>query len=58
MKFLREISRKYKDKEYYKFKINIPKKILDKLNIKNGDELSVNVDHDKIILKKQVKIVE
>lgn len=58
MKVLREISRKYKDKEYYKFKINIPKKILDKLKIKNGDELSINVDRDKIILKKQIKIVE
>ena len=58
MKILKEISRKYKEKEYLKFKVNIPKKILEKAGIKVGDEVNISASNREILLKKGVKIVE
>ena len=52
MKVLREVSRNYKGKDYFKFKINIPEGILEKAGIKTGDELKASVEGGKIILKK------
>ncbi len=53
MKILKEKSREYKGQEYYKFKVNIPEVILSRSKLKPGDELEVEVEHEKIILKKK-----
>tara|TARA_Y100000034_G_C6678731_1_gene298268 strand:- start:170 stop:346 length:177 start_codon:yes stop_codon:yes gene_type:complete len=57
MKVLKETSRKYKDKKYYKYKINIPGKILEDAELKEGDELIAIPRKEKILLKKTTKIV-
>lgn len=53
MKILKEKSREYKGKPYFKYKINIPEKVLKKANLEVGDELEVVVFKNKIILKKK-----
>lgn len=53
MKILKEKSREYHGQEYYKFKINIPEIILKKAKLKDGDELEVETEHEKLILKKR-----
>ena len=52
MKILKEKSREYKGKQYFKFKVNIPEVILCRAKLKAGDELEVSTENDKIILKK------
>lgn len=47
MKIIKETSRQYKGKSYYKYKINIPEKELKKANIKEGDELYVSSSDSK-----------
>lgn len=58
MKVLKERSRAYKGKSYYKYKINIPEKELRKANVKEGDELYVSESDGKkneIRLRKRKK---
>jgi len=52
MKILKEKSRSYNGKDYYKYKINIPEKVMSASRLKGGDELEVEVENEKIILKK------
>ncbi len=53
MKIIRERSRTYKGKDYYKYKVNIPEIILKQAKLKAGDELEVNMEYETIILKKR-----
>ena len=53
MKVLRERSRTYKGKNYYKYKVNIPEVFLLNAKMKVGDELEVNVENETLILKKK-----
>lgn len=53
MKILKEKSRVYKEKIYYKYKINLPEVILSRSKLKGGDELEVITDHETITLKKK-----
>ncbi len=53
MKILREKSREYKGKKYYKFKVNIPAKILKKAGLKVGDNLEPKAKKGEIKLKKK-----
>lgn len=53
MKILKEKSREYKGQSYYKFKVNLPETILMRAKLKGGDELEVEVESGKIILKKK-----
>tara|TARA_Y100000310_G_C20016867_1_gene505577 strand:+ start:227 stop:388 length:162 start_codon:yes stop_codon:yes gene_type:complete len=53
MKILKEKSREYGGKSYYKHKINIPEKIIEGAGFKDGDELEAEVDKGEIILKKK-----
>jgi len=41
MKILKEKSREYNGKPYFKYKINLPKESLDEAGLKEGDELEV-----------------
>jgi len=53
MKILKEKSREYKGQAYYKFKVNLPEVLLKRSRLKAGDELDVDVENGKIILKKK-----
>jgi len=52
MKILSQISRKYKDKFYRKFLIIIPKKLLDDLGWKAGQELKENIINGELVINK------
>ncbi len=53
MKILKEKSREYKGQAYYKYKINVPEVILSQTGFKAGDELIVETEKGKLILKKK-----
>ncbi len=55
MKIIRERSRTYKGKDYYKYKVNIPEVLLLNAGIKVGDFIEAEVESNKIILKKLAK---
>lgn len=52
MQLQKQLSRKYKDKEYSKYVIVIPPKIIEKLDWKEGDKLDCIVSGEKLIIKK------
>ena len=52
MKILKEKSRSYKGRDYFKYKVNIPEKIMSSSRLKEGDELEVTTENNKIVLKK------
>ncbi len=53
MKILKERSRVYRDKEYFKYKINIPEEILKEAKMGEGDELEAFVKKGEVHLKKK-----
>tara|TARA_Y100000310_G_C20365010_1_gene660746 strand:+ start:312 stop:494 length:183 start_codon:yes stop_codon:yes gene_type:complete len=52
MKLLKEKSRTYKGTNYYKYKVNIPEKVIRAARWKDKQEVDVKVDGEKIILSK------
>jgi len=52
MRLLSQISRKYKEKEYKKFWIVIPNKLIEKLKWKTGEELGAEFKGDKLVIEK------
>lgn len=52
MKLLKEKSREYKGKSYFKYKVNIPGSALEESGIKEGDELKIKSEKHRIILEK------
>jgi len=52
MKILKEKSREYNGKSYFKYKINLPEKILKESDFKEGDELIAESKKGEIKLKK------
>ena len=53
MKVLKEKSREYNGKEYYRYRINIPEEIINEAQIKEGDELEAKAKKGEIKLKKK-----
>ncbi len=53
MKVLKEKSREYNGKPYYKFKINIPEGTLGDAGFKEGDELEADAKKGEIKLRKK-----
>lgn len=53
MKVIKEKSREYNGKEYYKYKINIPEKILKESEISENDELEASAKKGKIEIKRK-----
>jgi hypothetical protein len=51
MKILKEKSREYNGKPYFKYKINIPEKELEKAGFKEGDELEAEAKKGEIRLR-------
>lgn len=52
---MKEKSREYNGKAYYKYKVNLPEKNLKEANIEYGDDLEVKSEKNKIILEKKKK---
>ncbi len=52
MKILKEKSREYNGKSYFKYKINLPKEEIEKANFKEGDELIAESKKGEIKLRK------
>ncbi|MFH1430886.1 MAG: AbrB/MazE/SpoVT family DNA-binding domain-containing protein [Nanoarchaeota archaeon] len=55
MKIQKRFLRKHKDKDYYKYIVNIPPMVLKDAGIKYGEEVEVKSEKGKIILKKKSK---
>ncbi len=55
MKIQKRFLRKYKDKDYYKYIVNIPPMVLKETGLKYGEELEIKTEKGKIILKKKLK---
>lgn len=55
MKLQKRLSRKYKDKIYYKWMIIIPDEDVRYAELKEGDELKVESEPGKIKLIKKIK---
>jgi len=55
MKIQKRFLRKYKDKDYYKYIINLPPMVLKEAGLKYGEELDVKIEKGKIILGKKDK---
>jgi hypothetical protein len=53
MKLQKRFLRKYKDKDYFKFMVNLPPEFVEEAELKEGDELKVRVAKNKIILEKE-----
>ena len=56
MKILKEKSREYNGKSYYKYKINIPESDLKEAGFKEGDILEVEAKKGEIKLKKNTSL--
>jgi len=54
MKLQKRLSRKYKDKEYYKWIITLPDEDVKFAGLKEGDELKVESELGKIRLIKRI----
>lgn len=52
MKIERVKSRKYKNKQYYKFRVVIPQEIIKKSELKEGDDLKIESKKGEIRLRK------
>ena len=53
MKIQKRFLRKYKDKDYYKYVVNISPLILKESGLDSGDEITLKSGKGKIILKKK-----
>lgn len=51
MKLVKQHTRKYGDKDYYKFFVVIPQKIIEELGWKGGEDLEAEVKDKKLIIK-------
>jgi len=53
MKILKEKSREYNGKPYFKYKLNIPEKVMKEAGFKEGDELEAEAKKGEIRLTKR-----
>lgn len=53
MKVQKRFLRKYKNKDYYKYVVNIPPMILKEAGIKYGEEVEIKAEKGKIVIKKR-----
>ena len=52
MKLISHPSRKYKDKEYQKFWIIVPNRMVEKLGWKKGEKLEAEIKGDKLVIER------
>ncbi len=53
MKLLKEKSREYNGKSYFKYKINIPERNIEESGFKVGEDLEIKSEKGKLILEKR-----
>jgi len=51
MKIQKRFLRKYKEKDYYKYIVNIPPLVLKEAGLKDEDEVEIKASKDKLQLK-------
>ena len=56
MRLIKQKGRDYGDKEYFKFIVVIPNKIIEKLGWKGGEDLEIDVKGDKIVIEKDGRL--
>ena len=52
MRLIKQHGRKYEGKDYYKYIVVIPNKIIEKVGWKGGEDLDIEVKKDKVIIEK------
>lgn len=52
MRLLSQTSREYKGKEYKKFWIVLPNKLIEELGWKTGEELGADIKKDKLVIER------
>ena len=52
MRLIKQHGRKYGDKDYFKFIVVIPNKLIEKLGWKGGEDWEVEVKGDKLVIEK------
>ncbi len=55
MKIQKRFLRKYNNKDYYKYIVNIPPLILKESGIKYGEDVEIKVEKGRVILQKKNK---
>jgi len=55
MKIQKRFLRKHKDKDYYKYIVNLPPMIVKEAGIEYGDDVEVKTEKGKIVLEKKQK---
>lgn len=55
MKIQKQLSKKRKNKTYYKYMVNIPPMIIKEAGLEYGEDVEIKVEKGKIVLKKQEK---
>ena len=53
MKLMRQKSREYNGKEYYKYSVIIPSRIVEKLGWKTGQKLKAEAERGKLVVGKE-----
>jgi antitoxin component of MazEF toxin-antitoxin module len=53
MKIQKRFLRKYKDKDYYKYVVNIPQMVLKEAGLKYGEELEIKPEKGKLVFKRK-----
>ena len=51
MKILEAFDKEVKGKKYYRYRINLPKKVVEDSNLK-GKGLKATIEHNKIVIEK------
>ena len=52
MRILKEKSREYNGKAYYKYKVNLPEKVIKEAGFEEGDDLKVEVRKGEVRLRR------
>jgi formylmethanofuran dehydrogenase subunit D len=55
MKIQKRFLRKYNNKDYYKYMVNIPPLVLKEAGIEYGEEVDIKAKKGKVILEKKKK---
>ncbi len=55
MKIQKRFLRKYNNKDYYKYMVNLPPLVLKEAGIKYGEEVEIKAGKGKVILEKKEK---
>lgn len=50
MKLIENVTRKYKDKEYKKYSVVIPNKLIEELGWKRENELEAKIKNNKLVI--------